>query len=258
MKISPLSTCVLITAVATSKNQAEAGLPSRRLITPIARGLATGAISTGIKHIVSGLVQQVNDDTRVESLNLNSPGDVQSKPQRSPSAIVKNAMRDFQLNFGSNAIATACVDKVLGVAKTNAIEDLQQQAFPFVCMGVTQEVLREVKIPQQLKNTISYCAFYAGSVAQGKAPVATGLGIAGYLAGSSLVNHFGRNRNAIANDGVSAAAASGFMARDSGKTPDIATADSYDNYIRQRYGLKPDEKFWAGPDGSIFVPVARP
>lgn len=258
MKISPFSTCMLIATLATSKNQAEAGLPSGQLAASVTRGLATGAISTGIKNIVSGLRHEVHDDACFVSFDLNSLPDGQYKTQRLPSAIVKKAMRDFHVNFGSNAMATACIDKVLGVTKNNAIRNLQQLALPVICSGVAQEVLSEVQIPRQLKEAISYCAFFAGSVAQGKAAVTSGFGIAGFFAGSSLVKHLGRNREASANQGVSVAAASGFMAIGSCKKTDSATAESYNNYIRQRYGLKPGEKFWAGPDGSIFVPVARP
>lgn len=249
---------MLIASVATSKNQAEAGLPSGRFIAPVARGLATGAISTGIKKIVSGLQRELNENVGVESFDFNSSGADQNKTQSSPSAIVKKSIRNFRLNFASNAMASACVDKLLGATTNEVMKNMQKLALPIACMGVTQEVLGNVRIPPQLRDTISYCAFFAVSAAQSKAPVSTGLGITGFLAGASLVKHVGCNRGASANQGVSASAASGFMDPALGTNPDSATTDSYDNCIRQRYGLKPDEKLWAGPDGSIFVPVTTP
>jgi hypothetical protein len=255
MKISSLSTCMLIASAATSKNQAEAGLPSGRFIAPVARGLATGAISTGIKNIVSGLQRELNENVCVESFDFNSSGASQNNTQRSPSVVVKKSVRNFRLNFASNAMASACVDKLLGATTNEVMKNMQKLALPIACMGVTQEVLGNVSIPPQLRDTISYCAFFAVSAAQSKAPVSTGLGITGFLAGASLVKHVGCNRGASANQGVSASAASGFMDPGSGKTIGNATANSDDDYIRLRYGLKPGEKFWAGPDGSIFVPV---
>lgn len=258
MKISSLSTCLFVASAATSKNQAEAGLPSGRFAAPVARGLLTGAISAGVKNIVSGLQREVNEDARVESLDLNFSENGQYKTRRSPSAIVKKAMRNFPVNFGSNAIATACVDKMRGVTRKEAVKNLQQLALPVACMGITQEVLSDVQIPRQLKEILSYGAFLAGGVAQGKAPVSSGLAISGFVAGASLLKSFGKNGGAIDTQGVSESAASGFMAPKSSKTSDGAAAGSYDDYIRKRYGLKEDEKFWTGPDGSIFVPLSTP
>lgn len=260
MKISPLSTLMLIASAATSKNQAEAGLPVGKFAVPFSRGLCTGAISTGIKNIVSGLHRATKEDVCI-----------QNKTRHSPSVMVKKAIQNFPVNFASNAVATACVDKMFGVTKRQAVKNLQQLALPVACMGITQEILSEVVMPRPAKNALAYCAFLAGGVAQGKAPVSTGLAISGFVAGASIVKSFGNNGGAntidsrkntlnksMSTQGVSASAASGFMAPESSKTSDGAAVGSYDDFIRNRYGLKEGEKFWTGPDGSIFVPLPTP
>lgn len=271
MKISPLSTALLVASAATSKNHAEAGLPSGQFVAPVSRGLLTGVISTGIKNIVSGLHRATKGDVCIENSDLNPVDNIQNRTRHSPSLIVKKTIRNFPINFGSNAVATACVDNMFGVTKRETVKSLKQLALPVACMGVTQEILNEVRIPRQLKDTLSYCAFLAGGVAQGKAPVSTGLAISGFVAGALLVKSLGNNGGAttigskkntlnksMSTQGVSESAAGGFMAPESSKSSDGAAPGSYDDYIRKRYGLKEGEKFWTGPDGSIFLPITTP
>ena len=141
MKISPLSKCMLVACVATSKNQAEARLLPGGIGLSVSRGLVTGAISTSVKNIVSGLQGQFHEDTPVEQSKLKASDDSQNNGQRSPSAIVEKALRKFPLNFGSHVVATASVDRIFGVTKRGSIKNLQQLALPIVCMGITQEIL---------------------------------------------------------------------------------------------------------------------
>lgn len=271
MKINPLPTLLLIASAATSKNQVEAGSPLGKFVAPVSRGFLTGAISTGVKNIVSGLRSAVHENASIEYADLNSVENSQINIRHSTPVKVKKAIRNFPGNFGSNAVATAYVDKIFGVTKKATVKNLRQLILPVACTGIIQEVLSEVPIPRQLKDTLSYCAFLAGSVAQGKAPVSTGLAISGFAAGASIVRSFGNNGGAKAIDskknvsneslstpGVSASAASGFMAPESSKTSDGAAAGSYDDYLRKKYGMKEGEKFWEGPDGSIFVPLPTP
>lgn len=209
MKINPLPTLLLIASAATSKNQVEAGSPLGKFVAPVSRGFLTGAISTGVKNIVSGLRAAVHENASTEHADLDTVENSQIN------------IRHFPVNFGSNAVATAYVDKIFGVTKN--------------------------------------------------ATVSTGLAISGFAAGASLVRSFGNNGRAKAIDskknvsneslstpGVSASAASGFMAPESSKTSDGAAAGSYDDYLRKKYGMKEGEKFWEGPDGSIFVPLPTP
>lgn len=271
MKISPLPTLLLVASAATSKNQVEAGLPLGKFVAPVSRGLLTGAISAGVKNIASGLRIATHDNSSIENTNPNLVENSQINIRHSIQVKVKKAIRNFPLNFSSNAVATVYVDKIFGVTKKATVKNLKQLALPIACMGITQEMLSDVQVPRQLKDALSYGAFLAGGVAQGKAPVSTGLAISGFVAGASLVKSFGNRGGAkainsqknasnesLSTQGVSASAASGFMAPASSKTSDGAAAGSYDDYIRKRYGMKAGEKFWEGPDGSIFVPLPTP
>lgn len=267
MKISPLFTGLLLASATTSKNQAEAGLPLGQFAAPVSRGALTGAICVGVKNIVSGLHKAIHQDVRIQDIDLNFEDNSQHNTRHSPADIVKKAIQNFPVNFSSNAVATTYVDIIFGVAQTGTIKNLQQLVLPVACMGMTQEILSEAPMPQQSKDALAYCASLVGALIQGKEPVATGLTISGFVAGVSLAKSFGNKGGANTRDlqkntlnksksnpGVSASAASGFMAPQSSKTPDRAAAAGYDNYIRERYGLKEGENFWTGPDGSTFLP----
>lgn len=271
MKISPLPTLLLVASAATSRNQVEARLPAGKFIAPVSRGLLTGVISTSVKNIVSGLLASTNNNTSIENTNPNPVKNSQINIRHSTQVKVKKAIRNFPLNFSSNAVATVYVDKIFGVTKKATVKNLKQLALPIACMGITQEMLSDVQVPRRLKEVLSCGAFFAGGVVQGKAPASTGLAIAGVVAGASLVKSFGNrggvkaidsqknaSNESLSTPGVSASAASGFMAPASSKTSDGAAAGSYDDYIRKRYGMKAGEKFWEGPDGSIFVPLPAP
>lgn len=268
MKVSQVFTGLLIASVTTSKNQAEAGLTVDKFVAG-SRGVCTGAISTGVRNIISGLYE-AKEGASTEYLKSKNVEASQNKTQHCASSIAKKAMRHFPISFGATAVATIGVDKLFGVTRKANVKNIKQLALPIASMGITKEILRDTGIPQQAKDALAYSAFWAGRLAQGKDPLTAAVTVSGFAAGASLLKSFG---NAIANtsdlqqntsnesittQGVSTSAASGFMAPESCEASDKAAVDndSYDNYIKERYRINKEDHFYPAPDGSLFVPIS--
>lgn len=266
MKISTVFTGALIASAATSRNQSEARLPSARFSVPVSRGLCTGALSTGVKNIVNGWKDAFDTGAAAHNQTVVDV-ELSSASNTNSSGVVRKAMRNFPLSFGSNAVATTYVDRLFSVPRKATVKNIAQLALPIASMELTKEVLSETRIPKPAKEALAVGAFWAGAIAQGKAPVTTALSVSGFVAGASMTKAYSnrpKQKQGVKVDlqsqpvdsvGVSASAASGFMSPASSRSSDQSSPASYDDYIRQRYRLKEDAKFWEGPDGSVFVPL---
>jgi hypothetical protein len=243
MKISHISTGLLLASAATtSKNQAEAGLPMNQFAAG-ARGLCTGAISAGVKNIFLGI-------------QAAAEGSPQNQVQTQPSNLATKALKNFPVSFGATAVATTLVDKLFAVPPATSVNHVQQLALPIASMVITKEILSHSEMPPQVKEALSYGAFWGGRLVQGKNPVTSAVAISGFAAGASLIKSLSNNTSQANSVGVSKSAASGFMAPDSSKGSEKASVESYDRYIKERYGMNQDDKFWGGPDGSLFIPIS--
>lgn len=256
MKASSIITATLLASATTSRNQVEAGLPPVNFAGPVSRGLCTGAISSGVRNIVNGWQEAFNQGHPTNSTQTQSPG------------IVRKAICNFPVSFTSNAVATAYVDRLFSISKKATVKNVAQLALPIASMELARGALDKSSMPKPVKESLAAGAFFAGAVAQGKAPVATALSISGFMAGASVVKSISNRQvdkpqtdlqetteTSKVVSGLAASATSGFMAPASSKVSDKSTVKSYDDYIRRRYGMKEGEKFWMGPDGSIFVPI---
>jgi hypothetical protein len=252
MKTSQIFTAGLFLAsAATSKNQVEARLPIDKGVAAV-RGASTGAIAAVVKNIASGLSEAAKGGASTENKKPKDVAASQDKTQDDPLRSAKNAIKNFPVGFGANTVATAFVDKAFGTPK-NTPKNIQELLLPMLSMGVTKELLKDAGIPQTAKEALAYGAFWGMKVVQGKGPLTSGLAVSGYAAGAKLVTSLGNDSNESKS---TAAALSGSMAPESSKELDKAGAGSCDDYIRGRYGMKEREKFWTGPDGSIFCPIS--
>ncbi|MDX1670681.1 MAG: hypothetical protein R3194_14750 [Limnobacter sp.] len=46
-----------------------------------------------------------------------------------------------------------------------------------------------------------------------------------------------------------------FLSPESVQTPSTSSTRLYNEFIKDRYGLKENQNFWTGPDGSLFLPL---
>lgn len=268
MKIGPVLTGVLVASASSSHSQAEAKLPFGKGGIPLSRGLCTGAISSGVKSLVADLQAAYEEGQTQE---IDQPlGDIQNSTRVEGKGVIRRAAKNFPLSFSANAVATTYVDKLFCVSKKATVKNIVQLALPIASMELTREALTEAKIPKAAKEALSISAFWAGAMVQGKAPVTSALSITGFVAGASLSKSIRARWHSKADEdhllakdskptpGVSASAVSGFLSPAASETKNKAAPASYDDFIRQRYGMKEGEKFWMGPDGSVFVPIDKP
>jgi hypothetical protein len=259
MKVNLFLTGVLCASAAGSRSQVEAKSPVNHFSAPLTRGMTNGAICTGVKNIFTGILDASKAGVPSQSSFSRKTETLVTTQRDSPASMAARAIKGFPLSFAANVVSTSFVDRLFAVPREVRHQNLKNLALPIAAMAVAKEVLSDAPLPPQVKEVLAYGAFCAGNIAQGKDPLRTVITVTGFAVGAKAVqNHLAAAKAATqkpSEQGVSASAVSGFMAPSSRKTSDNASARSYDDFIRQRYGIKEGVKFWEGPDGSIFVPL---